>query len=301
VSTDDEAIDVKEESEEELMYINNLFGDNAAPLYAVYRAYAAMGRTSSGTVLAKTQFMTLVKDTLNNGSIQSTFRMSDFGVLFDKVMKKKGENVINVSEFVHAIVLIASRYISGNSLSNCVEKYINMILIRAKKSDIDRFRALLKETPLVRVIKKYITRMKTEFKRFTRAQREHSMTIKDFKKYVKDKGLMGRTTSSYTNFQLTDSVLREIFNHVQRSSSVEVEDEFDTEAADNDDELMDFKEFTEAFVAIALYTNSSPFVAAEQRVERLFSELFKSKRKGRSRPNSATSNKSKSRPNSPSR
>ena len=176
-----------------------------------------------------------------------------------------------------------------------------MILIRAKKSDIDRFRALLKETPLVRVIKKYITRMKTEFKRFTRAQREHSMTIKDFKKYVKDKGLMGRTTSSYTNFQLTDSVLREIFNHVQRSSSVEVEDEFDTEAADNDDELMDFKEFTEAFVAIALYTNSSPFVAAEQRVERLFSELFKSKRKGRSRPNSATSNKSKSRPNSPSR
>ena len=75
----------------------------------------------------------------------------------------------------------------------------------------------------------------------------------------------------------------------------------DTEAADNDDELMDFKEFTEAFVAIALYTNSSPFVAAEQRVERLFSELFKSKRKGRSRPNSATSNKSKSRPNSPSR
>ena len=117
--------------------------------------------------------------------------------------------------------------------------------------------------------------MKNEFKRFTRTQKEHSMTIKDFKKYVKDKGLMGKNVNAYTNFQLTDSILREIFNHVQRSSSVEVEDEFDTEAADNDDELMDFKEFTEAFVAIALYTNSSPFVAAEQRVERLFSEVFK--------------------------
>ena len=93
-----------------------------------------------------------------------------------------------------------------------------------------------------------------------------------------------------SNFQLSDSILREIFNHVQRSSTVEVEDEFnsDTEEADNDDELMDFKEFTEAFVAIALYTNSSPFVAAEQRIEKLFSQIFKSTgRKGSRRPKSA--------------
>ena len=163
---------------------------------------------------------------------------------------------MDVHEFVHALVLVASRYVKGKSLSNCVEKFINLVLVKAKKSDIDRFRALLKEAPVVRVIKKYIVTMKKEFKKFH--QQEQSMTIKDFKRYVKEKGLMGRSISLISNFQLSDTILREIFNHVQRSSTVEVEDEFnsDTEEADNDDELMDFKEFTEAFVAIALYTNS---------------------------------------------
>ena len=253
--------------------------------------YAAMGRTSSGTVLAKTQFLTLVKDCLHNGSVQSSFRSADMGFIFDEVIKKKGEPTMDVHEFVHALVIVASRYVKGTSLSNCVEKFMSLVLVKAKKSDIDRFRALLKEAPVVRVIKKYIVTMKKEFKTFTRNQQEQSMTIKDFKRYVKEKGLMGRSISLISNFQLSDTILREIFNHVQRSSTVEVEDEFnsDTEEADNDDELMDFKEFTEAFVAIALYTNSSPFVAAEQRIEKLFTQIFKrTRRKGSRRPKSAS-------------
>ena len=112
------------------------------------------------------------------------------------------------------------------------------------------------------------------------------MTMKDFKGYLTDKGLINKSRSGTA--QITQSVLRTIFNHVQRSSSIDVLDD-DAETAtgleeDDDDELMDFREFTEAFVAIALYINSSPFVAVEQRIEQLWCEIFR--RAGSARPSS---------------
>ena len=270
----------------EIEEINDLIKENGAALYHVYRAYAAMGRNGSGTTLQKMQFISLVRDTISDGSVSSGYRTSDYGVAFDKVCTNS-DKTIGVSQYMVALIIVASKYFSNASLFKSVEKYVEFILIRAKKSDIDRFRAILKESPVIRVIRKYMGRMKREFRRYTkRTKNRNAMTMKDFKGYLTDKGLINKSRSGTA--QITQSVLRTIFNHVQRSSSIDVLDD-DAETAtgleeDDDDELMDFREFTEAFVAIALYINSSPFVAVEQRIEQLWCEIFR--RAGSARPSS---------------
>ena len=257
--------------------INKIVHENSSELYQVYRAYAAMGRTSNGTVLGRAQFLRFSKDTISDGSLTSGFRTADYGIAFD-TMAKKGDGFLGLQSFVPAIVLNARKYFKSDDVSTSVETYVDLIITRANKSDVDRFRSVLRESNVNRVIRKYMVRMKSEYKKFTRKSKTGTkgMTIRDFKKYVEGKGL--RQINSHMN----ESMIRTIFNHVQRSSSIDVEtlgDDADDTTADDDDEIMDFKEFTEAFVAIALFTYASPFIAVEQRIEKLFHEIFPKGRK----------------------
>ena len=112
----------------EIEEINDLIKENGAALYHVYRAYAAMGRNGSGTTLQKTQFISLVRDTISDGSVTSGYRTSDYGVAFDNVCTNS-DKTIGVNQYMVALIIVASKYFSNASLFKSVEKYVERLVV----------------------------------------------------------------------------------------------------------------------------------------------------------------------------
>ena len=180
-------------AEAELAHLENYLGKQYKDLKKIFRAYGALGGGAASTI-SRGEFATLMKDIR---VYDKSFTPAEADIIFLRSnweldaetgdLRASADRSLTCTEFVEALVRIAQARFSSQqttTLKGCVEALFNRCLIPfAQRSDVDRFRKLLRQKRVQDVFAKYQSKLKMVF--LETAGNDDTIQLDEFTRFLK--------------------------------------------------------------------------------------------------------------------